>query len=314
MTSLNIVKVGGSSLTVKESKHTINEDCIDWTSNVFSQLMLQNNADHKVWTVLVHGAGSFGHFEAKEHQLTNPNRPGGFPLIGICDTRNAVLTLNQNLVNKLLQKGVPAVGVSPFHYFRSLTLNESDCETLAKYIVYLLGLGFLPVLHGDVIVDSNSVTVLSGDTIVELLAKYLPAVRQSPFESLICTFVSDVSGVYLKCPTPLDEELGSGLISKVFVCPNERKVTRLVMKDKQSNTLESTRIETENKHVHDVTGGFETKLHSAMQVLYNHHECTGGNQDAEVRFVKAGTIDAQLAIVSPGTATLTHSTCMQYQK
>ncbi len=343
-TVLNIVKVGGSSLTVKESKHTLNDEHIDWTCDVFAQLMHQSEScDRCSMSILVHGAGSFGHFEAKEHGLSgsearfDPRSSLRPPLLmGVCETRNAVLTLNRHLVQRLCNRGVPAVGVSPFHFIRSVKhreIDERDCKHLAQFLFRLLMSGFLPVLHGDVIYDDNGgngdgdgddygeahcVTVLSGDKIVELLAKYMPKYcpnKMITFDRIQCTFVTDVSGVYLKCPTLSDEESGTGLLSRIVVSRTERgKVQQLVLRrgsggqttaspvDMQ-NIMHNDTIETENRCEHDVTGGFETKLSSAFTVLWNaaSQEQTEYEKDRVVNviFVKVGSNDARNVILLP---------------
>lgn len=63
--------------------------------------------------VVVHGAGSFGHFEASQYGITKPHTPQHTLLEGFAKTRRSVTRLNQLVVSALVDAGVPAVGLSP---------------------------------------------------------------------------------------------------------------------------------------------------------------------------------------------------------
>ena len=62
--------------------------------------------------VLLHGAGSFGHFQAHKHGTSRGLAGGGW--LGFCDTRGSVTLLNNHVVRALVAAGVPAVGLPPF--------------------------------------------------------------------------------------------------------------------------------------------------------------------------------------------------------
>lgn len=64
--------------------------------------------------VVVHGAGSFGHFEASQYGITKPETPQQTLLEGFAKTRRSVTRLNHLVVSALVDAGIPAVGVSPF--------------------------------------------------------------------------------------------------------------------------------------------------------------------------------------------------------
>lgn len=66
--------------------------------------------------VVLHGAGSYGHFEASRYAITKPDTPQPLLLEGFAHTRRAVMRLNQLVVNELIEAGVPAVGLSPFGF------------------------------------------------------------------------------------------------------------------------------------------------------------------------------------------------------
>lgn len=79
-----LVKIGGSSITHKGQRESLNQDSLDWfarsiasslSSSFLAVVSDTNNTgqcrddDHKnLAFVIVHGAASFGHFSAKDYQ------------------------------------------------------------------------------------------------------------------------------------------------------------------------------------------------------------------------------------------------------
>jgi isopentenyl phosphate kinase len=64
--------------------------------------------------VVVHGAGSFGHFEASQYGITKPDTPQHTLLEGFAKTRRSVTLLNHLVVSAMIDAGLPAVGLSPY--------------------------------------------------------------------------------------------------------------------------------------------------------------------------------------------------------
>jgi isopentenyl phosphate kinase len=60
-----LIKVGGSSITDKATKETLNLEAIQWFADAMHDALAAGNALY----ILVHGAGSFGHHSAKEYGL-----------------------------------------------------------------------------------------------------------------------------------------------------------------------------------------------------------------------------------------------------
>ncbi|XP_041468498.1 isopentenyl phosphate kinase-like [Lytechinus variegatus] len=191
-----IVKVGGSAITEKLELETINFDNLVKTAELLSKL--------KGKFILVHGAGSFGHFQASEYGVSK-----GYTSLssdeqlrvkeGFCRARLSVTKLNHMIVNALVEKGVPAVGFSPCGRWRMKgrgQVRSSDCEKVNE----LLEAGFLPVLHGDCVLDEDlGCTILSGDTIIQVLCEFFKPKR--------VVFLSDVEGVFTKPPTDPEAKL-----------------------------------------------------------------------------------------------------------
>lgn len=129
----------------------------------------------------MHGAGSFGHFEAALHQVPN----GAASALGISATHAAVVKLNGMVVDGLIERGIPAVGVSPL-------LVPAKVRT--DFIAALLDRGHLPVLHGDACYAGDGRTaILSGDVLVGTLVGEFDFVRR-------VVFISDVCGVLDRPP------------------------------------------------------------------------------------------------------------------
>jgi isopentenyl phosphate kinase len=145
-----------------------------------------------------------------------------------------VQQLNQVLVNKFLNVGVPATGVSPFSHMIGDVLDDKFYELVSR----CHSLGIIPILHGDVVYTTKWV-VMSGDTLIEIISKKVNSVDR-------CLFVTDVHGIYTKPPTKEEDETGRGLISEILI-DAENKL----------------KIETSSVD-HDVTGGIETKIKSYL--------------------------------------------------
>ncbi len=155
-----LLKLGGSVITDKNADCVINYDQL---SNLASAL---SGADSKR-IVLIHGAGSCGHPEAKRYGLEQGAVAGRTD--GIYITHRAVSRLNEAVVDALRKEGIPAAGIHPFHtaVADKGRLLSFECRHLEK----MLMLGMVPVIHGDVVMDlSRGACIVSGDQLVRYLA------------------------------------------------------------------------------------------------------------------------------------------------
>ena len=103
-----VVKMGGSAITVKSKLETLNAATLDATAAHVAAAHASG-----VNLAVLHGAGSFGHFQAKKYLISKGNAHPEWAF-GFADTRRAVTTLNHEVVTRLVGAKVPAVGVSPF--------------------------------------------------------------------------------------------------------------------------------------------------------------------------------------------------------
>ena len=121
--------------------------------------------------IIVHGAGSFGHTYARKYGLDRSFDPEGAIV-----THESVKKLASIVVDSLNSFGVRAVAVHPMG---CTVCRKGRIESMyLDSIKLMLKNGFVPVLHGDVVMDLElGACVLSGDQIVPYLAKKLGITR-----------------------------------------------------------------------------------------------------------------------------------------
>ena len=190
------VKLGGSAITNKGQFESLKEAKLRITCSQIKQIYEEQktNAEHSQF-ILVHGAGSFGHFQAREFGLKNGGSDESWHR-GVCSTRLSLLKLNGIISQHLADKALPVVTASPFSH---MTTNNHKIvkNTLIDQIASLLTAGFLPLSHGDVVLDkSRRCGVLSGDKVLELLAA-----KGGRAKPEVVVFLTDVSGVYNRNPS-----------------------------------------------------------------------------------------------------------------
>ncbi|KAM5567293.1 isopentenyl phosphate kinase [Rosa sericea] len=273
-----IVKLGGAAITCKNELETINEENLKMVSSQLRQSMIAGSSSGKVlgmdWSkksgepeisftvddfedqpvaesspfVVVHGAGSFGHFQASKSGV----HKGGWnrPLVkaGFVATRISVTNLNLEIVRALAREGIPSIGMSPFACGWSTcerNIASADLSVVAKAIES----GLVPVLHGDAVLDDLlDCTILSGDVIISHLAAHL--------KPDYVVFLTDVLGVYDRPPS----EPNAILLREIAVAEDGSwSVVRPTLQD--MNTQVKTSVA-----AHDTTGGMMTKIGEAAMI------------------------------------------------
>lgn len=247
-----LVKIGGSSITDKAQLETLDTAALTWFAKA-----LGRSYKHTRY-IIVHGAGSFGHFVAKEYglrgQTSAPIIPDE-PLLsdpdkqyrrhyGLSLARASVQRLNHAVVHALLLEGVPAIGISPGFGIPGMEAHGGDIDVqdrLVKVVEEALDRGLVPVLHGDAcLYGPNGVGILSGDTLMEILGSR----SNSPIHRTL--FLTDVDGVYTADPRTHEN---AKRIPKMVVSPSGD----VTLSDYQDNRVDATG----SSHSHDVTGGFK---------------------------------------------------------
>ena len=166
-----VLKLGGSAITVKDRPETLDESELDRISTAIATALADGVAEA---LVLVHGGGSFGHHHASEHGVSVTD--GTHDPTAVREIHEAMVTLNAHVVDRLAARDVPAVGIDPFSV--ASRDGDGDLDLPTDQVTRLVDEGFVPVLHGDVVVHADEgATVVSGDELVVSLARSLGATR-----------------------------------------------------------------------------------------------------------------------------------------
>ena len=156
-----ILKLGGSVITDKKTDCAINFDQLSFVSSEIKRTAAGKGL------VIIHGAGSCGHPEAKRYHLDNGAVAGKTD--GIYVTHHAVSGLNDAVVEAFRKKGIPAAGIHPLH--TAVAENGRLIGFEYRHLEKMLMLGMVPVIHGDVVMDlSRGACIVSGDQLVRYLA------------------------------------------------------------------------------------------------------------------------------------------------
>ncbi|NYT01883.1 MAG: isopentenyl phosphate kinase family protein [Methanosarcinales archaeon] len=158
---VRILKIGGSILTDKSRPQSPRQEEIDRIAGEIASA----SAD----LVLVHGAGSYGHMPARKFGL-----PQNFDREGLLQTHQSVKLLNDLVVQALVRQGLFPL---PVHPLSSALLRDGRIERMDVTIIKeMVTRGIIPVLHGDVAIDSSKgAGIVSGDQLVSYLARVLKA-------------------------------------------------------------------------------------------------------------------------------------------
>lgn len=242
-----VVKIGGSACTNKAQLETLNEEALEAISEQLAAL-IRDGSESGLRLAIVHGAGSFGHQHAREYGVSKGSEGIPLPqrlLEGFARTRLSVATLNKHVITALVARGLPAVTISPCPFVSTVSKKLPGNrlpEGATAGVAELLRRGFVPVVHGDAVLDAEQgVAILSGDVWMVELCRSLHAKT--------AVFVTDVDGVFTRHPS----EPGAELVPEILV-------------DTKTGELELTGVSMQTAS-HDVTGGLKAKLESAALVL-----------------------------------------------
>ncbi len=224
--------------------------------------------------MILHGAGSFGHHEAKEFGLGCPAEKSSSRCLGAAVTHAAVQQLSSLVVAALIANDVPAVNVSPMGSWHT---NEGPhCTVRDNWggIRNILAHGLVPVLHGDVALDdhpSHHTCILSGDTLMAQAAHALPLA--------ISVFISGVDGLYDRppeLPSPhsaaTQQVQPARRIARAVAAADGTSLQHVVFANGELLSLQSASDSRaaaafqSSTDAHDVTGGIAGKVQCALQV------------------------------------------------
>tara|TARA_B100001750_G_scaffold31857_1_gene21835 strand:- start:633 stop:1394 length:762 start_codon:yes stop_codon:yes gene_type:complete len=170
---LTILKLGGSVITKKSKPLTFNSDSVQKISKVIKKF---NEP-----LIIVHGAGSFGHYYAKRYRISDKPTKSTNHVVKI---RDSMQLLNQKLVKIFHKNNVNTFSFSPMYMYHNKKIINNWQSILKKSI----SLDLIPITFGDVLLAKNGFYIYSGDLIVYDLCKLLNPKR--------VIFASNIDGIY----------------------------------------------------------------------------------------------------------------------
>jgi isopentenyl phosphate kinase len=225
--NLVLVKLGGSVITNKNKPLSPNLRNI---RSICTQLSRALRKDKNLQLLLVHGAGSFGHYYAKKYGLGTRITETALPE-GLAYTSMAALELHSILLKELCRAGVYCDTIFPIELFSMIDKPISISESGRRRVDSALDNGLIPITLGYVNLEGKYSYIISGDTIS------LALVQAFSVEKTI--FVMDVDGVF---PSP---ELKGPVVKQL--AQEDLSVRGSLPK-------------------FDVTGGIESKISRAFEI------------------------------------------------
>lgn len=226
-----ILKLGGSVITHKDRPFTANVPAMRRLAEEVAEAKIQQ-------LIVVHGGGSFGHTLAKKYAIKEGFRGEASQLLGFAKTHRTMITLNNMVLEALIQHNMPAVTIAPSSFIvsKSGRIEKMTCEPLKR----LLNMGFVPLLYGDAVIDfDKGFTILSGDQLVASIAVHFGAKR--------IVIAIDEDGLFTADPK---KHRRSDLVKK---CTLHR--------------LRKLHREVKSTDTRDVTGGMQGKITELMPAI-----------------------------------------------
>lgn len=170
---LTILKLGGSVVTKKSKPLTFNSTSVQNISKVIKKF------DEPL--IIVHGAGSFGHYYAKRYGISTEPTRSLKPVIKI---RDSMLLLNQKIIDILRKNVINTFSFSPMYMYHNNKILNAWKNILTRSLYF----GLTPVTFGDVLLGTKGFYIHSGDIIVKDLCNLLNPKR--------VVFASNIDGIY----------------------------------------------------------------------------------------------------------------------
>ena len=226
------VKLGGSFITDKTVADSLNGARIATAARAIRKAMdASARKGRPIRLVLGHGAGSYGHILAKKYGAVAGVHPKhGWE--GLYKIRESMTRMNLLFLKHCNRGGLYPVTVSPFAVAEASdgAVRRLDINSIQS----LLEQGQVPVLHGDVILDTKlGFTIASTEALLEALS------RRIHFDRIV--MVSDTDGV-----------LG-----------HDRKTIRVINR----GNIKALFGAIKGSHAPDVTGGMRKKVEKLFALL-----------------------------------------------
>ncbi|MEM0438260.1 MAG: isopentenyl phosphate kinase [Candidatus Micrarchaeia archaeon] len=246
-----VIKLGGSVITDKSRFKTPDLASIDALCALIGEFYAKGMP-----FIVVHGAGSYAHIPSKEYGLADGYQDEDGK-VNYAKVHSLCEELSTLVVNALIKYKVPAVSFHPATFV--MQRSKSPARIDDSFIKEYLNAGFVPVTHGDVVLDrdTNS-SIISGDGLMEFFGRHYA-------KKLI--FASDVDGLL----TSVD---GQGQLIPEVNRRNFRNVFEMVGGSNHT----------------DVTGGMAGKIKNLMTLPVDTY-IVNGRKPERIRSILEGRAD-----------------------
>ena len=193
-----IVKLGGGLITDKSEYKKVRRDRVDAVSAVIRELI---DSGHSV--IIVHGAGSFGHLEARKWRLSEGivSEISEEQELAVTRVRSDMAELNEHVLESLRSFGVECDELPPRNWATGVGVDfKGDLGSFSRNPTEPV-----PITFGDVVAtpDHTRFGILSGDHVMVRLGSEIPDVS-------VCIFLlGDVDGLMDRPP----DESGATLLT-----------------------------------------------------------------------------------------------------
>lgn len=186
MEDLILVKLGGSLITDKAKPFTPKEVVIRRLGREIKSAL--RGFSRKI--IIGHGSGSFGHIVAAKYK-TQDGIIDQRSIKGLTLVADAAIQINRIVIKNFLKIGLPVFSLAPASFLTAT--NQKLNKAFLKPISELLKQGLIPVIYGDVILDSQKgCCIFSAEKSLNILAKNL----KKEFNILKIVHCGDTDGVY----------------------------------------------------------------------------------------------------------------------
>ena len=190
-----LVKLGGSLITDKRQPETARTEVIERLARELVEVDRQD-----VRLLLGHGSGSFGHVAAARHGI---HQGVGAPeqLLGVTETQDRAATLNRLVIGALRRNGVAAYSLAPSSFL--VSAGGAPVDLWIESLLGALGLGMLPVVYGDVVMDRElGASIASTEAVFLALVKRLQSRGLTVRRSL---WLGETDGIYDSRGTTIED-------------------------------------------------------------------------------------------------------------
>ena len=173
-----LIKLGGSVITDKSQYKKFNKEQ--------ASRLCWEIAESERMSIVVHGAGSYGHVLAKRYAIQDGLVDYG-QVAPAAMVHHDAMELGLLLTSELMAAGIPAASVPPGSCFvmEDGRIVVTDDEAIRR----LAHMGIMPVTFGDVVMDrKKGFAIVSGDQMMEVMAGIFNPDR--------VVFVSDIDGLF----------------------------------------------------------------------------------------------------------------------